>query len=352
MNRFAERTLATVCALSALGCATAAQAHVKWFCAFDVAGQPVGLENVLCPDFESLVALSMAALAGGALLERTRIGNGMVVLLNALTNVPRVNSELMIRGVLGGFLISLWTLGGILLTPELKTDLAWVPNLQLVMAASLLHRRTMPLCSAGIVALWLMALRQYGIFHVLDYPVFLGIAAYITLCSTGYRPFGLTPMAVLRYSAGVTLMWASIEKWAYPEWTYPLFVTHSDMAMGLDPDFFMRAAGAVEFAFAFGLVWTPLVRRVSALFLIMIFVSAIGPFGKIDAIGHSNIIAVLLAIVFEHSETSGLHVLGGAHWRKWMAPSYLMPVTYPLALAVFLGVYYGLHSALYSTTIL
>jgi len=29
-----------------------ASAHIKWFCAYDVASQPVGLENVLCPDFE------------------------------------------------------------------------------------------------------------------------------------------------------------------------------------------------------------------------------------------------------------------------------------------------------------
>ena len=26
-----------------------ASPHVKWFCAYDVAGQPEGLENVLCP---------------------------------------------------------------------------------------------------------------------------------------------------------------------------------------------------------------------------------------------------------------------------------------------------------------
>jgi hypothetical protein len=39
-----------------------ASAHVKWFCAFNVAGQPEGLENVLCPDFEKLIGLSLVAL--------------------------------------------------------------------------------------------------------------------------------------------------------------------------------------------------------------------------------------------------------------------------------------------------
>ena len=45
--------------------AASASAHVKWFCAFDVAGQPRGLENVLCPDFELLAGLSLLGLIGG-----------------------------------------------------------------------------------------------------------------------------------------------------------------------------------------------------------------------------------------------------------------------------------------------
>ena len=42
-----------------------ASAHVKWFCAYNVAEQPVGLENVLCPDFEFLIGLSILALMAG-----------------------------------------------------------------------------------------------------------------------------------------------------------------------------------------------------------------------------------------------------------------------------------------------
>ena len=44
---------------------------MKWFCAYNVAGQPRGLENVLCPDFESLIGLSVLALMTGCLLEGT-----------------------------------------------------------------------------------------------------------------------------------------------------------------------------------------------------------------------------------------------------------------------------------------
>ncbi len=51
-----------------------ASAHVKWFCAYDVAGQPDGLGNVLCLDFEMLTGLSLMALMTGALLEGTPVG--------------------------------------------------------------------------------------------------------------------------------------------------------------------------------------------------------------------------------------------------------------------------------------
>jgi hypothetical protein len=53
-------------------------------------------------------------------------------------------------------------------------------------------------------------------------------------------------------------MWASIEKWAYPEWSYPLLTLHPGMTFGFTPQFYMQAAGVVEFALAFALLWTPL----------------------------------------------------------------------------------------------
>ena len=52
----------------------------------------------------------------------------------------------------------------------------------------------------------------------------------------------------------ITLMWASVEKWAYPEWSFPLFADHPAMSLGFTPEFFMRSAGSVEFALAFALI--------------------------------------------------------------------------------------------------
>ncbi len=320
---------------------TPAQAHVKWFCAFDMAGAPVGLENVLCQDFEQLFGLSLALLLIGCIIEGTALGTAMLRSLDAVTGLLRRHTEGMVRLVAGGFFLSLWAWMHVLLTPELSTDLAFVPWLQLAMAASMLSRRTLPLASLGIIVLFGIAVRQYGAFHLMDYPVFLGLAAYLACIGLQRSPLGVRPLDLLRWAAAITLMWASIEKWAYPQWTLPVFVSHPGMNFGFDIAFYMRAAGVVEFALAFALLGTPLVRRSAAVILTAMFTAAVAEFGFIDGIGHSCIIAVLLAVVADD-----------ARGRAWRWTTLMLPVNYSAALATFLAAYYGLHMAMFSGAML
>ena len=76
--------------------------------------------------------------------------------------------------------------------------------------------------------------------------------------------FGLRPLDVVRASTAVTLMWASVEKWAYPQWADPLLAAKPAITMGASPELFMQAAGVIEFTLAFALISTPLVRRSAA----------------------------------------------------------------------------------------
>ncbi len=318
-----------------------ASAHVKWFCAFNVAGQPEGLENVLSPDFEMLTGLSILGLLSGSVLEGTPNGAFMLRCLDPATRLVRDNLEIIARAACAFFFIAIGGVGGVLLTPELKTESTLVGALQLGIAAGMLSRRTMPLSALGIFVIYGIAVWQYGAFHLADYPVFLGFAAYLALVGAQTNFFGMRPLDVLRWSAGITLMWASIEKWAYPEWSYPLFILHPGMSLGFTPDFYMRAAGAVEFALAFSLIWTPLVRRVGAIMLTAMFVSAVFPFGKIDLIGHSLIVVALLGIIADaHAEPVRLR------------NSWLIPFAYASSLAVFLATYYFGHAALFGTGVL
>ena len=153
--------------------------------------------------------------------------------------------------------------------------------------------------------------------------------------------FGIRPIDVMRYAAAVTLMWASVEKWAYPEWSFPLLIEHAGMALGFDNEFYMRAAGMVEFALAFALIWTPLIRRCAATVLAGMFISACFEFGKIDTIGHSAIIAVLFAIIADNK------VLPRDRRAPWLAP-----VALCAALSLTLFVYYFGHAAIFKTSIL
>jgi len=331
-----------LCCLIDTMLAGSASAHVKWFCAFDVAGQPVVLEHVLNRAFESLTGLSILGLMTGAILEQPPVGPALLRSLDLATRWIRDHIEIIARAATAFFFISIWALGGVLLTPELKTDSTLVGAIQLGIAAGMVSRKTMPLSALGIFVLYDIAIWQDGVFHLADYPVFLGVAAYLALLGGQTTFFGIRPIDILRWAAGITLMWASIEKWAYPEWSYPLFVIHPDMSMGFTPEFYMRAAGAVEFALAFSLVWTPLVRRVGAIILTAMFVSAVFPFGKIDLIGHTLIVVALLAIIADD---------GGRPVTR-LRYAWVMPVAYASSLALFMAAYYFGHELLFGTTVL
>jgi hypothetical protein len=59
---------------------------------------------------------------------------------------------------------------------------------------------------------------------------------------------------VLFAATGLTLTWAAIEKFAYPQWSYALLRSRPDMLMRMQPETYMRVAGFVEFDFAFVLL--------------------------------------------------------------------------------------------------
>lgn len=316
--------------------ASQASAHVKWFSSFDVAAQPHSLDYLQMPDFRVLVILSLLVMALGCLLEESPLGPRVMNAFDRVTFWLRIDTPRLVRTVCGFFFVALWTKGGVILTPELKTSVEAISWLQLAIAVAMIWRVTSPLGALGIVILFGLGIQQYGVFHLADYPIFLGIAFYITLNAMKRDFFGIRPIDILRWSAGITLMWASVEKWAYPEWSFPLIAERPSIAFGYEAGFFMRAAGVIEFTLAFALLWTPLVRRGAATILAGMFIGACFEFGKLDVIGHAGIIVVLLALV-------------GDNARMPVARRHLMlaPVGYAAALAGFIGLYYGMHAALF-----
>jgi hypothetical protein len=311
-----------------------AAAHVKWFCAYNVSAAPQPLASFLDRDFLLLVAVALVIFCMAGLVDRMFIGRAMIWSIDRVTGVIQGQVPILMRATYGGFFVALWTAGGIILTPELTTRVPWISTLQLVVALCFVWERTLVVAACGMAGLYSYAVLQYGVFHLLDYPIFLGAALYFALTGLRRRLWGAVPLDVMRIAAGVTLIWASVEKWGYPQWSYPLFLTHPAMAMGFTPPYYMMAAGVVEFSLAFALLGPPLMRRTAAIILASMFAAAILAFGKIDAIGHAPIIVVLLAVAADPR-------IG----RRW--PILLAPAGYTLALTLAIGAYYGLHAALF-----
>ena len=78
------------CALAgffSVAAAKGASAHVKWFGAYDVAGQPRRLGNVLCQDFGLLMGIALLWLFTGCVIERTPVGASIARALNRTTHL-------------------------------------------------------------------------------------------------------------------------------------------------------------------------------------------------------------------------------------------------------------------------
>jgi hypothetical protein len=58
----------------------------------------------------------------------------------------------------------------------------------------MLSRRTLPLAGRGIVLLFASAAWNDGLFHLMDYLIFLAIAAHLALVEPKRNLFGMGPL--------------------------------------------------------------------------------------------------------------------------------------------------------------
>jgi hypothetical protein len=199
----------------------------------------------------------------------------------------------------------------------------------------------MPLSAAGIIVLWAIALRDYDLFHLLDYLALgVGVAGYLLLAASNRAHWHRHRFEVLRWGVAIALMWSSLEKFAYPDWFYPLVLEKPYLTFGLPQDIFIPMAGVAEFTMGFGLLWTPLVRRLSSIALLVIFLTAVWPFGRVDMIGHALIMATILLIAIDPERQ--LHFLPRV--RQSLAG---VPMGLAAALIIFTTAYWGTHRTIY-----
>ena len=323
----------------------AALAHLKWFESYDVSTKQVPvLDTLSLPAFWAAIALVLAAFLAATVVENLAVGRVLISALDRLTAPLRVRADRVMVCVIGAFFVALFAVGTTILTPELRTEAAWVPCVQLGIALCLFSRRLYKLAALGIVGLWCFALANYDLFHMLDYfALGVGLAGYLWLASARGERWRSRRFDVLRWGIALALMWSCMEKFGYPTWFTPLLEKKPYLALGLPFPVFTTMCGVAEFALALGLLWSPLIRRLSALGLFALMAGATYPFGRTDLIGHATILGALLLVA--------AGVGGGA--EQYTAPLRLgrallrVPAGLAVALVAFLLSYSSVHHVIY-----
>jgi hypothetical protein len=296
-GRIARPVIVTGCvAASAIPMASVADAHVKWFVPCDVSDNPIPLAAVFTPAFWLFAAVFVTSFSLACTIEQTELGAVAAKTLDRWTEPLRQRRDELLRAAAAISFALLWADGGLILTPELKGSSAALSAIQLLIPICLFARATLPVASAGILVLYGYAVVTYGAFHMLDYPVYLGLAAYFALSVSQDARLLALRSDVLRWTVALSLLWPSMEKFVYPGWIAPLALAHPELTLGIDVATFITAAGVVEFGLAFAMLWTPLVRRLAALVLALLLVAATFDFGKLDGIGHLMIVIILLVV--------------------------------------------------------
>ncbi len=334
--------------------AQAAHAHVKWFFAYDVTQPPTPIGEVLDGTFVKLFLLSVAACYLFFLADRYIYEEGILAEFDRKMKLFDNAANYIMRGAAGVFFLALfgwWALGigqSFYLTPELKTDSSIVPWIHLIMALAVISRFTVFLTGIGIFVLYIAAGYHYGIFHVLDYVIFLGIGFYLTVSQTKVKALLKAGFIVLFASSGLTLIWAAVEKFAYSQWTIAVLADKPEITMGMTPQLFMKVSGFIEFFVTFILLGAvSVVGRLISLGFMSIFVLAVFEFGMVDAVGHLMIVAILwVLIVRGPTDARNMLVLPD---KSLFTEAYFMTGLYFLAFVMIFILYYGIHHLTYGS---
>jgi hypothetical protein len=301
---------------------TLAFPHVKWFVNYDLLSPPRSAVSVLFSQYFLPFLLFIAPLIFVvAFIDDYLTRRSTHFVPRARTIASRISQHFprLLRLGTGAFFFAVFGYGCVhewmILTPELRTHSSWICVIQLAVAVCALSDRTAIVSGIGILFLYAFGVSQYGLFHMLDYPIFVGVAVFLIAHSIWGRKSEVLALGAVRVATAVTLLWASIEKWAFPEWSFMLMAGRPGLSLGFDPEFYMIAAGFVEFCAAFLLLTGSVAARAAAFVLLLMFLSAIVPFGVIDAIGHSVIIVVLMLLIFSDNKAAKYFSVQGSGVR-------------------------------------
>jgi hypothetical protein len=314
-------------------------AHIKWFCAYDTTVPPLPIRDVITPTFIAVATLFCTLMFVAYVVDRSVNATNWARRLDDTIFRSEPYAGVIMRAAVGILFVVLWESGGIILTPELKTSNLLVPWVQLAIAGSMLFRPLLKFGAAGIMGLYIYGVVAYGAFHMMDYPIFPGIAVFLALTGVTNPFLRALRLPVLYTGVAVTMMWGAIEKFGYPYWTYPLLATHEGMTLGFSKEQFMCIAGFVEFSLAFFMVTGTTLLRFACAALLLMMLAAVPEFGKIDAVGHLLIVAGLVAMILAGQRT--IQVPMSVAGPGIVGQAGTLTLGYSATIMVFMALYYS-----------
>ena len=282
----------------------AAVAHVRWFTSLpDTTLAPVAPTALIASRaflallLATLCVLALVQLAEGRLLRR---GHLLARLADRTQPGMTGAAALLVRIGLALYLAGLALFfrdAPVTLAPELRASGDWIAPHQLLLAACFLFRRGVLAGCAGLLALAAYSIHLFGWVHMIDYHFLLGACVFLVLESTGCARWSRRGLAIFRVTVATSFMWVGIEKWLHPEWTQDVLEHQLPvLLLGQSPQFVATAAGFVEVALAFLVLFGRVSAQVAAATLLLLISSAIPLAGPIDAIGHLPMLFSLLVL--------------------------------------------------------
>lgn len=282
--------------------ANEAAAHVKWFSReFDFSDPPLTIAQILTPTFWLMAVLSLATIALFVLAEGRVDRASWYQRVEDWLAARASSAYIVMRVTVGAVLLLCWQ-AGVLFAPELTYDAPVIGWFQFALVLTLLSPKTTPIAGLGIVALYAIGVAEHGLFHMLDYFVFLGVAAYLVFRGADASKWQRIAKPALFAATGFSLCWLSMEKLVFPQWGLLLLRENPALTLGLPAEFFLVGAAFVEFSLGFLLI-IGLLSRPLALVITLVFFLTTMVFGKDEMIGHSILHGVL--VVFMLEGTSG-----------------------------------------------
>lgn len=294
-NRLTTLISKTAAGFAATLTSSMAHAHVKWFVKDHSAVGPLRLEDLNRPTFWGLLLLSVVTLAFLVYLDRKLEAWSAYEKINSYLNQYTSRATVILRVFTGASLLLAWQVDT-MVAPDLHVPSPGWGWYQLCLALFLLLRLTTPLAGLGMMVLYIWAMTQFGLFHLLDYFVYFGIGTFLLLSNCGHARIRDLRIPVLYTSLGFSLCWVAMEKVFFPTWGLEVLRQHPALTMGLDPQFFLLACAFVELSLGYLLIIC-LLQRPLALTITLVFFTTSAFFGKVEVVGHTLLHGALLVFI-------------------------------------------------------